>query len=95
MEYLSLSFVVIIALLFCFLLIIPSKSESSPRKTKPRIVFEYDKEGYNRQGYNKAGRNRQGKYNRLYNVKCCQSELYNEEDFIDIRKNPHYLTNHA
>ena len=50
---------------------------------------------YNRQGYNEVGRNRQGKYNRYYNVKCYKTGLYSDEGFLDIRKNPLYLTNHA
>lgn len=65
------------------------------RKPKQKVVSEYDSEGYNRHGYNEAGRNRQGRYNRFYNVKCYRNGLYSEEGFLDIRRNPLYLTNHA
>ena len=92
MEYLYI--VLIAAILFCFLLLIRIKS-STPQKPEPYIFYEYDSEGYNKQGYNEVGRNRQGKYNRYYNVKCYKTGLYSEEGFLDIRKNPMYLTNHA
>ncbi len=69
----------------------PPSTENQP----PQIVSGYDSEGYNKQGYNNVGRNRQGKYNRYYNVKCYQNNRYSEEGFLDIRKNPLYLTNHA
>ena len=72
------------------------RKPKAPDKTEiPKRVSEYDSEGYNRQGYNEAGKNRQGKYNRYYNVKCYKTNLYSEEGFLDIRKNPLYLTNHA
>ena len=86
MEYLSI--VLIAAILLCLLLLLS-------RKTKSLFAPEYDSEGYNRQGYNEVGRNRQGKYNRYYNVKCYKTDLYSEEGFLDIRKNPLYLTGHA
>ena len=85
-EYLSI--VLIAAILLCLLLLLS-------RKTKSLFAPEYDSEGYNRQGYNEVGRNRQGKYNRYYNVKCYKTDLYSEEGFLDIRKNPLYLTGHA
>ena len=85
-EYLSI--VLIAAILLCLLLLLS-------RKTKSLFAPEYDSEGYNRQGYNEVGRNRQGKYNRYYNVKCYKTDLYSEEGFLDIRKNPLYLTVHA
>lgn len=90
--YSVLSLVVIF--LFFFLLF-RNRSNSSPQKPNPPIISEYDSEGYNRQGYNELGRNRQGKYNRCYNVKCYETDMYSEEGFLDIRKNPLYLTNHA
>ena len=85
----------IVAILLCFLPLFLRKSKETPRKTKPQIIPVYDSEGYNQQGYNEVGRNRQGKYNRYYNVKCYRTDLYSEEGFLDIRKNPLYLTNHA
>ena len=36
-----------------------------------------------------------GGANRYYNVKCYTTDLYSEEGFLDIRRNPLYLTNHA
>ena len=93
MEYLPIIFIV--AIFLCLLLLLSRKSKDTPQKPKPQIVPEYDNEGYNRQGYNEVGRNRQGKYNRYYNVKCYKTNLYSEEGFLDIRKNPFYLTNHA
>lgn len=94
MEYLPI--ILIVTLIFlCFLPLFRKKQKSTPPPPKPIIVPAYDDEGYNRQGYNEVGRNRQGKYNRLYNVKCYETELYSEEGFLDIRKNPLYLTNHA
>lgn len=85
----------LIAILLCFYILLRRKSKASPEKIKLQIDSEYDSKGYNRQGYNEFGRNRQGKYNRLYNVRCYQSNLYSEEGFLDIRQNPLYLTNHA
>ena len=82
------------ALLFVLLLII-KKRKPAPRTPEPKVISEYDSEGYNLQGYNEVGRNRQGKYNRFYNVKCYKAGLYSDEGFLDIRKNPLYLTNHA
>ena len=93
MEYLLI--ILIVAFCVCFLLLLGKKTKSTPQKPKPQIVPEYDNEGYNRQGYNEVGRNRQGKYNRYYNVKCYKTDLYSEEGFLDIRKNPFYITNHA
>lgn len=78
-----------------FLLHYKRKPRAEPKQPKPQTVLEYDSEGYNRQGYNAVGRNRQGKYNRYYNVRCYLQELHSEEGFLDIRKNPLYLTNHA
>ena len=92
MEYLL---IILIVAFFCVLPLLWKKTKSTPQKPKPQIVPEYDNEGYNRQGYNEFGRNRQGKYNRYYNVKCYKTNLYSEEGFLDIRKNPFYLTNHA
>ncbi len=86
MEYLPIILIFMVAILLCFIPLF---------KRKPKVISEYDSEGYNRQGYNNIGRNRQGKYNRYYNVKCYQTELYSEEGFLDVRKNPLYLTNHA
>ena len=86
MEYLSI--VLIAAILLCLLLLLS-------RKTKSLFAPEYDSEGYNRQGYNEVCRKRQGKYNRYYNVKCYKTGLYSDEGFLDIRKNPLYLTYHA
>ena len=93
MEYLPIIFIV--AIFLCLLLLLSRKSKDTPQKPKPQIIPEYDSEGYNQQGYNEVGRNRQGKYNRYYNVKCYKTDLYSEEGFLDIRKNPLYLTNHA
>jgi len=95
MEYLPIILLFIVAIFLCFLPLFRRKSKVTHKTPKPQIVSEYDSEGYNRQGYNEVGRNRQGKYNRFYNVKCYQNELYSEEGFLDIRKNPLYLTNHA
>lgn len=99
MEYI---FVLLFIILFLCLLPLflrkpkaTPKKQTPPQKLTPKRVFEYDSEGYNRQGYNELGRNRQGKYNRYYNVKCYKTDLYSEEGFLDIRKNPIYLTNHA
>ena len=94
-EYLPIIFIFVIAILLCFLPLFLRKPKATPKKPTPKRVSEYDSEGYNRQGYNEVGRNRQGKYNRYYNVKCYKTDLYSEEGFLDIRKNPLYLTNHA
>ena len=91
MEYLP---IIIISISLC-LLLLSIKSKSTKQEQKPQIAPEYDSEGYNRQGYNEVGRNRQGKYNRYYNVKSYKTDLYSEEGFLDIRRNPLYLTNHA
>ena len=93
MEYLPIIFIV--AIFLCLLLLLRRKPKNTPQKLKPQIIPEYDSYGYNRQGYNEVGRNRQGKYNRYYNVKCYKTDLYSEEGFLDIRRNPLYLTNHA
>ena len=93
MEYLYIILIVVIFL--CLLLLLRRKPKETPKKPKPQIISEYDSEGYNRQGYNEVGRNRQGKYNRYYNVKCYKTGLYSEEGFLNIRRNPLYLTNHA
>ena len=93
MEYLPI--ILIVAIFLCLLLLLRRKPKGTPQKPKPQIIPEYDSEGYNRQGYNEVGRNRQGKYNRYYNVKCYKTDLYSDEGFLDIRKNPLYLTNHA
>lgn len=90
-----ISFIIVAILLFYFILCLRKDDEPSSKKPTQQVVLEYDSEGYNRQGYNEAGRNRQGKYNRFYNVKCYKTGLYSEEGFLDIRKNPIYLTNHA
>ena len=90
-EYLPI-LLLFIAIFLCLILLFKRKPKTTPEK--PR-VSEYDSEGYNRQGYNDVGRNRQGKYNRYHNVKCYKTDLYSEEGFLDIRKNPLYLTNHA
>ena len=98
MEYLPLILFFIIAIFaFCLLLFRPKKkvSRKPTKPTPPQHIQEYDEYGYNRQGYNEIGKNRQGKYNRFYNVKCYKTNLYSEEGFLDIRKNPIYLTNHA
>ena len=94
MEYLPLILLLLVIFL-CFLLSLLRKSKPTTKQPKPKRVSEYDSEGYNQQGYNEVGRNRQGKYNRYYNVKCYKTDLYSEEGFLDIRKNPLYLTNHA
>ena len=93
MEYLPI--ILIVAVFLCVLPLLRRKPKSTPQKPKPQIIPEYDNEGYNRQGYNEVGINRQGKYNRYYNVKCYKTDLYSEEGFLDIRRNPLYLTNHA
>ena len=90
-EYLPI-ILLFIAIFLCLIPLFKRKPKTTPKK--PR-VSEYDSEGYNQQGYNDVGRNRQGKYNRYYNVKCYKTDLYSEEGFLDIRKNPLYLTNHA
>ena len=95
MDYVMLVLLLVVAVLLCFLLLCVQKLKATRRAPSPRFFPEYDCEGYNRHGYNALGRNRQGKYNRLYNVKCYQSELYSEEGFLSIRRNPLYLTNHA
>ena len=94
-EYLTIILIFIVAIFLCFLPLFFRKPKSTPKKPTPTRVSEYDSEGYNRKGYNEVGRNRQGKYNRYYNVKCYKTDLYSEEGFLDIRKNPLYLTNHA
>ena len=91
MEYLPI-LLLFIAIFLCLIPLFKRKPKPTPKKP---IISEYDSEGYNRQGYNEVGRNRQGKYNRYYNVKCYKTDLYSEEGFLDIRKNPLYLTNHA
>ena len=93
MEYLPIIFIV--AVFLCLLLLLKRKPKDTPQESKPQVIPEYDSDGYNRQGYNEVGRNKQGKYNRYYNVKCYKTDLYSEEGFLDIRKNPLYLTNHA
>ena len=95
MEYLPIILLFIFVTVLCFLTLFRRKPKDTYEAPKPRVVSEYDSEGYNRQGYNEVGKNRQGKYNRFYNVKCYRSELYSEEGFLDIRENPLYLTNHA
>ncbi len=94
MEFLLILLIVIVALL-SYLISLLGQKETGTHEPKPQVASEYDSEGYNQQGYNEVGRNRQGKYNRLFNVKCYRSERYSEEGFLDIRKNPLYLTNHA
>ena len=91
MEYLLLS----VAIFLCILLLILQKLNASSKKRTKESISEYDSDGYNRQGYNEVGRNRQGKYNRYYNVKCYKTALYSEDGFLDVRKNPLYITNHA
>ena len=97
MKYVLIIFIliVILAIFLCFSRLFRRKPKRTDNVPKPQVISAYDSEGYNRQGYNEVGKNRQGKYNRLYNVKCYRSELYSEEGFLDIRKNPLYLTNHA
>ncbi|MBO5726488.1 MAG: hypothetical protein J6S00_05460, partial [Clostridia bacterium] len=101
MEYLPLILLLLVVFV-CLLPLLLHKPKPTTKKPKPttnkpipKRVSEYDSEGYNRPGYNEVGRNRQGKYNRYYNVKCYKTNLYSEEGFLDIRKNPLYLTNHA
>ena len=94
MEYIPLILSLLVIFL-CFLPLLLRKPKSTTKKPIPKRVSEYDSEGYNQQGYNEVGRNRQGKYNRYYNVKCYKTDLYSEEGFLDIRKNPLYVTNHA
>jgi hypothetical protein len=98
-EYLFWVFLVLIVFLLLLPLFLrklkPTIKKPAPPKPEPQRVSEYDSEGYNRQGYNEVGRNRQGKYNRYYNIKCYKTNLYSEEGFLSIRKNPLYLTNHA
>lgn len=94
MEFLSVVLILIILVFSCCILL-KRKQKPTGQKPTPQVVSEYDSEGYNRQGYNNVGRNRQGKYNRFYNVKCYQNDLYSKEGFLDIRRNPIYLTNHA
>ena len=93
MEYLPI--ILIAAIFLCLFLLLRRKPKGTPQKPRPQIIPEYDSEGYNQQGYSEVGRIRQGKYNRYYNVKCYKTDLYSEEGFLDIRKNPLYLTNHA
>ena len=93
MEFLPVILLFIVMIYFAFVRLFKRKSDT--KGPEPQKISEYDSEGYNRQGYNEVGRNRQGKYNRYYNVKCYRSDLYSEEGFLDIRKNPFYLTNHA
>lgn len=96
MEYWAIILLAVIILLLLF-----RASRKTPRekpvskKPELRVLSVYDEEGYNQQGYNAVGRNRQGKYNRYYNVKCYQHGSHSEEGFLDIRKHPLYLTNHA
>ena len=92
MEYLL---IILFVILICLLPILLRKPKAPDKTEIPKRVSEYDSEGYNRQGYNEVGRNRQGKYNRYYNVKYYKTDLYSEEGFLDIRRNPLYLTNHA
>ena len=87
---------VILLAVFILLLLLLFRNKNAPTETEtPQRISEYDSEGYNRYGYNEVGRNRQGKYNRYYNVKCYKTDWYSEEGFLDVRKNPLYLTNHA
>ena len=94
MEYLPI-LLLFIAIFLCLLPLFLRKPKATQKKPIAKPISEYDSEGYNRQGYNEVGRNRQGKYNRYYNVKCYKTDLYSEEGFLDIRKNPFYITNHA
>lgn len=94
MDDLLILVLLLAALMFVLLLII-QKRKPAPRTPEPEVISEFDSEGYNLQGYNEVGRNRQGKYNRFYNVKCYKTGLYSDEGFLDIRRNPLYLTNHA
>lgn len=93
-EYLPI-LLLFIAIFLCLLPLFLRKPKATSQKPITKPISEYDSEGYNRQGYNEVGRNRQGKYNRYYNVKCYKTDLYSEEGFLDIRKNPFYITNHA
>ena len=95
MEHLPEVLIFIVAIFLFFLLRLRRGPKSTPQKPKPQIISEYDNEGYNKQGYNEVGRNRQGKYNRFYNVKCYKTDLYSEERFLNIRRNPLYITNYA
>lgn len=94
MEYLPI-LLLFIAIFLCLLPLFLRKPKATSQKPITKPISEYDSEGYNRQGYNEVGRNRQGKYNRYYNVKRYKTDLYSEEGFLDIRKNPFYITNHA
>ncbi len=94
-EYLLIILLIVFSVFLCFLLLFKQESKALHETPKPQIVSVYDSEGYNRQGYNEVGRNRQGKYNRFYNVKCYKTDVYSEEGFLDVRRNPLYLTNHA
>lgn len=91
-----LSIILLVLAVILFVLPLFSKKEQ-PSEKKPSSVqvAEYDDEGYNSYGYNSVGRDRQGKYNRFYNVKCYKTSRYSEEGFLDIRKNPFFLTDHA
>ena len=93
MEYLPILLIFVVTIVLCFLPLFRRKPKRTPQKLQ--IIPEYDSEGYNQQGYNEVGRNRQGRYNRYYNVKCYKTDLYSEEGFLDIHKNPLYLTDHA
>ena len=92
-EYIYI--IIIVAIILYLILLYRKNTKRNPQKPKPQIIPEYDSDGYNRQGYNEVGRNRQGKYNRYYNVKCYITDLNSDEGFLDIRKNPLNLTNHA
>jgi hypothetical protein len=94
-EHLLGVLIFIVVIFLFFWLPLKSQPKSTTQKPKPQDISEYDDEGYNQQGYNEVGRNRQGQYNRFYNVKCYKTDLYSEEGFLNIRKNPLYLTNHA
>lgn len=108
MEHLPIILFVVVAVFFGFLPLFrpkpkstykPTKKQAKPKSTyklpKPKVISEYDSEGYNRYGYNESGRNRQGKYNRYYNVRCYKTKSSSEEGFLNIREHPLYLTNHA
>ena len=87
----TMIFIFIVVIFLCFVTFFrkkPKVTHKIQKPEKPQVVSEYDSEGYNRQGYNEAGRSRQGKYNRYYNVKCYKTDLYSEEGFLDIRRNP-------
>ena len=94
MEYLPI-LLLFIAIFLCLLPLLFRKPKATPKRPITKPISEYDSEGYNRQVYKEVGRTRQGKYNRYYNVKCYKTDLYSEEGFLDIRKNPFYITNHA